>query len=107
MTALIGTAAQFRCAGTGDLINWRVDGILSTDNRVTSRGIYEDLETDANFFQSTLTVPAIPGNNNTSVQCVITSITNGSMFSAPATLTVLPGLKLLIVHTCRCAYIII
>ena len=96
MTALIGTAAQFRCAGTGDLINWRVDGILSTDNRVTSRGIYEDLEVDANFFQSTLTVPAIPGNNNTSVQCVITSITNGSiMLSAPAILTVLPGLKLL------------
>ena len=91
MTALIGTNAQFHCAGTGIVIRWKVDGLVSTNPNVTSRGITtDDVSSSSGTVQSTLTVPATIVNNGTTVRCVVLSL-SGSAFSNNSTLTVLPG----------------
>ena len=92
MTALIGTDAQFHCAGTGSFLNWLVDGVLydDRDQRFRDRGIVK--KTDSGM-QSTLTVSATLENNGTSVQCVIASFTSVLVLSDNATLTVLPGMS--------------
>ena len=90
MTALVGTDAQFRCAGMGFAITWLVDGIPNYLSKITNRGVFDDTNVDAGFIQSNLTVPATSENNGSSIQCGVTS-TNLSTFSDTAYLRVLPG----------------
>ena len=92
VTALIGTNAQFHCAGTGNYLVWEVDGLQTDHSSISARGITSDTTTGSGTVQSNLTVPATSVNNGTTVRCAISV----SLFSTPAisnysTLTVLPG----------------
>ena len=92
VTALIGTNAQFHCAGTGNYLVWEVDKLQVDHSNVFARGITVATNTSSGTVQSTLTVPATSVNNGTTVRCAISV----SLFSTPAisnysTLTVLPG----------------
>ena len=100
MTALVGTDAQFYCAGTGNYLVWEVDGLTLNhpDIHVLAHKI-SDVTTvtlpSSGTVQSTsnLTVLATSVNNGTTVQCAISV----SLFSTPAisnysTLTVLSGI---------------
>ena len=91
VSVLVGTNARFHCAGTGILIIWKVDGLVSSNPDITSRGITsDDVSSSSDTVQSTLTVPATIVNNGTIVRCRIFS-SSGSTFSNSSTLTVLPG----------------
>ena len=92
VTALVGTNAQFHCAGTGNYLVWEVDGLQIGNSDLMSRGITEHTILSSGTVQSNLTVPATSENNGTTVRCAISV----SLFSTPAisnysTLTVLPG----------------
>ena len=92
VTALIGTNAQFHCAGTGNYLVWEVDGLQTDHSSISARGITSDTTTDSGTVQSTLTVPATSMNNGTTVRCAI----GVSAFSTPVAsnysiLTILPG----------------
>ena len=93
MTAqLIGTNAQFHCAGTGKYLVWEVDGLQADHSNISARGITSDMTTSSGSVQSSLTVPATSVNDRTTVRCAISV----SLFSIPAVshysmLTVLPG----------------
>ena len=88
MIALVGTDAQFHCAGNGSLVNWLVDGLPPpTDSRFTWHYV-------SDFIYSNFTIPATLENNGSSVQCVISSFSSLPMRSDHATLTVLPGMIL-------------
>ena len=92
VTVLIGTNAQFHCAGTGNYLVWVVDGLQANHVIISARGITSDTTTSSGTVQSTLTVLATSVNNGTTVRCAIVA----SPFSTPAisnysTLTVLPG----------------
>ena len=92
VTALIGTNAQFHCAGTGNYLVWEVDGLQADHPDIIARGICEVTLPSSGTVQSNLTVPATSVNNGTTVRCAI----GVSQFSLTAisnysTLTVLPG----------------
>ena len=92
VTALVGTNAQFHCAGTGNYLLWVVDRLQADHSNISARGITSNTTTDSGTVQSTLTVPVTTENNGTTVRCAISV----SLFSTPAisnysTLTVLPG----------------
>ena len=92
VTALVGTNAQFHCAGTGNILVWEVDGLQIGNSDIVSRGITEHTIPSSGTVQSNLTVPAASVNNGTTVRCAISV----ALFSTPAfsnnfTLTVLPG----------------
>ena len=92
VTTLVGTNAQFHCAGTGNILVWVVDGLQTGNSDIVSRGITEHTILSSGTVQSNLTVPATSENNGTTVRCAISV----SLFSTPAisnnsTLTVLPG----------------
>ena len=92
VTALVGTNAQFHCAGTGNYLVWIVDGLSLNHVNISSRGITASTMSSSGTVQSTLTVPATSVNNGTTVQCGVSLLA----FSTPAisnycTLTVLPG----------------
>ena len=92
VTALIGTNAQFHCAGTGNYLVWEVDGLQADHPDILARGISDVTPSSSGTVQSNLTVPATSVNNGTTVRCAI----GVSLFSTPAisnysTLTVLPG----------------
>ena len=92
VTALVGTNAQFHCAGTGNYLVWEVDGLQTEHSNISSRGITTSTMSSSGTVQSTLTVPATSVNNGTTVQCGVSL----SAFGTPAisnycTLTVLPG----------------
>ena len=97
VTALVGTNAQFHCAGTGNHLVWNVDGLAPDHPDILARGITAATLTSSGTVQSNLTVPATSVNNGTTVRCAISV----SLFSTPvvsnySTLTVLPGE---IIHT--------
>ena len=91
--ALIGTNAQFHCAGIGNYLVWEVDGLQADYFNILARGIIATTNTSSGTVQSTLTVPARSENNGTTVRCAICA----SLFSTPfaisnySTLTVLSG----------------
>ena len=92
VTALIGTNAQFHCAGTGNHLVWEVDGLAPNNHDILARGIHDVTSSSSGTVQSNLTVPATSENNGTTVRCGI----GVSQFSLTAisnysTLTVLPG----------------
>ena len=92
VTALIGTNAQFHCAGTGNYLVWEVDGLQANHPDILARGITVVTPSSSGTVQSNLTVPATSENNGTTVRCAISV----SLFSTPAisnysALTVLPG----------------
>ena len=92
VTALVGTNAQFHCAGTGNYLVWVVDGLAPDHPDILARGITTVTLPSSGTVQSTLTVPATSENNGTTVRCAISV----SLFSTPAisnnsTLTMLPG----------------
>ena len=96
MTAIIGTVAEFHCAGKGIIIFWLIDGLPLHHPNISGRGIVSntDLDSKSGFVLSKLTIPATLENNNTSVQCALGS---EPVFSYPATLRVLPSMcKLLL-----------
>ena len=98
VTALVGTNAQFHCAGTGNKLVWEVDGLLLDHPDTIARGITSVTLPSSGTVQSNLTVPATSENNGTTVRCVISV----SLFSTPiasnySTLTILPGELLLLV----------
>ena len=90
VTALVGTNAQFHCAGTGFTISWEVDGLTSSNPVIIGRGITAVLLSGSGTVQSTLTVPATSVNNGTTVRCIVLTL-SGSTFSNNSTLTVLSG----------------
>ena len=90
VSVLIGTNAQFHCAGTGITISWEVDGLASSHPDIISRGITSVLLSGSGTVQSNLTVPATSVNNGTTVRCIVLTL-SGSNFSNNSTLTVLPG----------------
>ena len=90
VSVLIGTNAQFHCAGTGLIISWEVDGLISSNPNVTSRGITSDDVSSSGTVQSTLTVPGTSVNNGTTVRCRLYS-SSISTYSNNSTLTVLSG----------------
>ena len=92
VTALVGTTAQFHCAGTGNYLVWEVDALALDHVSILARGITAATNIFSGTVQSTLSVLAISVNNGTTVRCAISV----SLFSTPAisnysTLTVLPG----------------
>ena len=91
VSVLIGTDAQFHCAGTGIIIWWEVDGLASIDPNITIRGITTVVSSSSGTVKSSLTVPATSVNNGTTVRCRIFSLSGGSTFSNYANLTILPG----------------
>ena len=92
VTALIGTNAQFHCAGTGNYLAWEVDGLQADHSKISAHGITSNTTTDSGIVQSTLTVPATPVNNGTIVRCAIRlSLISPPVVSNYSTLTVLPG----------------
>ena len=91
VNALVGTDAQFHCAGTGSIISWEVDGLPSSNPVIISRGITsDDVSSSSGTVQSTLIVPATSENDGTTVRCKHFS-SSGSTYSNNSTLTVLPG----------------
>ena len=92
VTALIGTNAQFHCAGTGNYLVWIVDGLQADHANVSSRGVTAStISSSSGTVQSTLTVPATSVNNGTTVQCAITLLFSTPAISNYCSLTVLPG----------------
>ena len=91
VTALVGTNAQFHCAGTGNYLVWEVDKLQDDHVNISARGITSDMTTSSGTVQSTLTVPATSVNNGTTVRCAITSLFSTPAISSYSTLTVLPG----------------
>ena len=92
VTALIGTNAQFHCAGTGNKLVWEVDTLQADHSNILARGITVATNTSSGTVRSSLTVPATSENNGTTVRCAISV----SLFILPvvsnySTLTVLPG----------------
>ena len=71
MTALVGTHAQFYCAGTGNYLVWEVDGTPHYHQNIMNRGVTAVTVLSSGTVQSNLTVPATSVNNGTTVQCVI------------------------------------
>ena len=92
VTALIGTDAQFHCAGTGNYLVWEVDELQADHPDILARGITVVTLPSSGTVQSNLTVPATSENNGTTVRCVI-GVSKYSLtgFSNYSTLTVLPG----------------
>ena len=90
VSVLIGTDAQFHCAGTGIFIIWEVDGLPSSNPDIVSRGITAVLISDSVKVQSNLTVPGTSVNNGTTVRCRLFS-SSDSTFSNNSSLIVLPG----------------
>ena len=92
VTALVGTNAQFHCAGTGNYLVWEVDGLLDGHLVISARGISTVTLSSSGTVQSNLTVPATSVNNGTTVQCAIgVSLFSLTAISNYSTLTVLPG----------------
>ena len=87
-TALVGQTIQFHCAGTGNDLTWKVDGFIGNNPNVLRRGISAATRILSGMAQSNLTVPATSGNNGTTVQCIIGSM-SGIAFSNYSTLSVL------------------
>ena len=99
VTALVGTNAQFHCAGTGNYLLWEVDGLSPYHPDILVRGITIVTVQSSGTVQSNLTVPATSMNNDTTVRCAI----GISQFSLTAisnytTLTVPPG-EITCIHT--------
>ena len=93
VTALVGTNAQFHCAGTGNYLVWEVDGLAPDHPDILARGItVVTLPSFLGTVHSNLTVPATSVNNGTTVRCAIgVSQFNYTAISNYSTLTVLPG----------------
>ena len=92
VTALVGTNAQFHCAGTGNLLTWIVDGSPHYYQTIVNRGITAVTVTSSGTVQSNLTVPATSVNNSTTVRCAISvSLFSTPAISSNATLSILPG----------------
>ena len=90
VSALVGENALFHCNGSGFFISWIVDELPHDDPDIVARGISDNTVSLSGTVQSTLTVPATPVNNGTTVQCRVLSL-SGFAISNNATLTVLPG----------------
>ena len=102
VTALVGTNAQFHCAGTGNYLVWTVDGLAPDHPDILARGITVVTLPSSGTVQSNLTVPATSVNNGTTVRCAIGvsqfSLTAISNYSS---LIMLPGeLNFIHVYTC-------
>ena len=92
VTALIGTNAQFHCAGTGNYLVWEVDGLQADHPDILARGITTVTLPSSGTVQSNLTVPATSENNGTTVRCAISvSLLSTPAISNYSTLTILPG----------------
>ena len=93
VSALVAENALFHCNGFGVTVLWIVDGLYATDTSITARGITHTISASSSSgtVQSTLTVPATPVNNGTTVQCRVVLLNGGVTISNNATLTVLPG----------------
>ena len=90
--SVIGTNAQFHCAGTGTDLVWVVDGLQTEHPYILARGITTELVKSSGTVQSNLTVPATSVNNGTTVRCsVIAGFGGTSAVSYHANLTVLQG----------------
>ena len=91
VTALVGTNAQFHCAGVGSYLVWEVDGLASDHVNILAREITTVTLPSSGTVQSNLTVPATSENNDTTVRCAIGVSYASLTFSNYSTLTILPG----------------
>ena len=92
VTALIGTNAQFHCAGAGNYLVWDVDGPPLNHPDIMGHGITFVTQSSSGTVQSNLTVQATSVNNGTTVRCAIgVSQLSFIAISNYSTLTVLPG----------------
>ena len=99
VTALVGTNAQFHCAGTGNYLVWIVDGLAHHFLNILERGIIAVTLSSSGTVMSNLTVPATSENNGTTVRCAIgISQFSYTAISNYSTLTVLPG-EITSIHT--------
>ena len=71
VTALVGTNAQFHCAGIGNHLVWEVDGLAAYHPDILARGITAATLSSSYTLKSNLTVPATSANNGTTVRCVV------------------------------------
>jgi len=69
--AVEGQAVTFSCFSSNVIgLLWRVDNLVLPDNRLSVRGITGLITTNENRnFQSQITIPATPENDNSSVRC--------------------------------------
>ena len=71
MSVTVGTNAQFHCAGTGNYLVWKVDGLAPDHPDIFACGITTVTLPSSGTVQSNLTVPATSENNGTTVQCSV------------------------------------
>ena len=93
VSALVGTAAQFHCAGTGNflLLFWLVNGNSISDVNNNGQEIHVTTEQTDSGVQSNLTILASSENNGTSIQCALQALGTEPVYSIAVTLRVLPG----------------
>ena len=63
--SVVGTNAQFHCAGTGNYLLWEVDEVQADHRDILARGITVVMLPSSGTVQSNLTVPATSENNGT------------------------------------------
>ena len=107
MTALGGTNAVFHCAGSGAAVAWEVDGLSLNHQNIVNRGITDHTVASSGTVQSNLTVPATSVNNGTTVRCYIgSSSLSLTVVGNYSTLTILPGIIIVIMPYCNDNYTI-
>ena len=89
MTALVGTNAQFHCAGTGNHLVWVVDGLQADHPDIIAHGV--TLPSSSGTYSPT-SLYMYQQHRRTMVRCAISVL----VFSTPvvsnySTLIVLPG----------------
>ena len=90
-----GSATIFHCSVTNaNALLWRVDTIVLPNSRITERNITGPTTTGENNFQSQITIPATLENDNSSIQCIASTLdgTGSNVLSPVATYRV-QGMK--------------
>ena len=73
-SALIYSLAKFQCEGTGDILQWTVQNKPLNESIEQERNITVHNNHNGNNLLSTLTVSALPINNNIEIGCIIVSL---------------------------------
>ena len=89
VSAMIYTLANFTCEGTGDVLEWSVQGSLLTDPSNQDREISVTTNNiSVDVWSSVLTIRALPINNGISIACNVININPHDFKKKGATLTI-------------------
>ena len=89
MSAIIYTLANFTCEGTGDVLEWTVQGNSLTDPSNQDREISVTTNNiSVDVWSSVLTIRALPINNGINVGCIVIGFNSQAFQKKGATLTV-------------------